>query len=109
MPSDRERRLALNEAAFRVANERMRDWPERQGDEEPARFYCECANMGCLEQVLLTQRAYEAVRAESDRFIVVPGHEIPDVETVVERRDGYHVIEKDDDVRPIAEATDPRT
>jgi hypothetical protein len=109
MPSDRERRLALNEAAFRVANERMRDWPERQGDEEPARFYCECASMGCLEQVLLAQRAYEAVRAESDRFIVVPGHEIPDVETVVERRDGYYVIEKDDDVRPITEATDPRT
>ena len=28
---------------------------------------------------------------------------------VVERGDGYNVIEKDEDVRPIAEATDPRT
>ena len=43
VPSDRERRLALNEAAFRVANERIRNWPERRSHEAPARYYCECA------------------------------------------------------------------
>jgi hypothetical protein len=108
MPTDREQRLALNEAAFRVANERMRDWPERQGDEAPARFYCECAHADCREHVVLTERAYEQVRAHSDRFIVAPGHEILDVETVVERTDGYHVIEKTEGARVVTEATDPR-
>lgn len=108
MPTDRERRLALNEAAFRVANERMREWPERRGDEAPARFYCECAAVGCQEHVELTERAYERVRADPNRFIVLPGHEVLDVETVVERADGYNVIEKADEVRPITEATDPR-
>jgi hypothetical protein len=108
MPTDRERRLALNEAAFRVANERMRDWPERQGDDAPARFYCECAATDCRKHVELTERAYEAVRAQPDLFIVLQGHEIPDVETVVEEADGYYVIEKASNVRPITEATDPR-
>jgi hypothetical protein len=106
--TDRERRLALNEAAFRVANERMRDWPERQGGEAPERFYCECAAIACHEHVLLTGRAYESVRADSSRFVVLPGHEIPDIETVVERHEGYLVIEKNEPARPVAEATDPR-
>ena len=35
VPTDRERRLALNEAAFRIANERMRNWPERRSGQDP--------------------------------------------------------------------------
>jgi hypothetical protein len=106
--TDRERRLALNEAAFRVANERMRNWPERRGGEGPARFYCECARESCHEQVLLRSSEYERVRADSHRFVVVPGHEIPDVERVVDRTDRYFVIEKNPGVHGITEITDPR-
>jgi hypothetical protein len=40
---------------------------------------------------------------------VLPGHEIPDVGRVVERRVGYLVVEKNEDVRPIAERMDPRS
>ena len=39
---------------------------------------------------------------------MLPGHEIPDVGRVVERRVGYLVVEKNEDVRPIAERMDPR-
>jgi hypothetical protein len=107
--TDRERRLALNEAAFRVANERMRNWPERRAREGPERFYCECARESCHEQVLLESSEYERVRANSHRFVIVPGHEIPDVERVVERTDRYAVIEKHEGVHGLTETTDPRT
>jgi len=56
----------------------------------------------------MTMPEYETVRADAMHFAVVPGHEVPDVESVVERYDAYVVIEKDEDVRDIAEATDPR-
>jgi hypothetical protein len=42
------------------------------------------------------------------RFAIVAAHERPDAETVMERHAGYVVINKDEDVRDIAEATDPR-
>jgi hypothetical protein len=42
-------------------------------------------------------------------FAVVPGHEAPEVEEVVARRDGYDVVNKDEGMpRRIAEVTDPR-
>jgi hypothetical protein len=106
--TDRVRRLALNEAAFRIANERMRDWSERRSSPEPERFYCECANPECHEQLLLYMSEYERVRADPHRFIAVPGHETPDVETVVDQTDRFAVIEKDESAHPIVEATDPR-
>ena len=105
---DRVRRLALNEAAFRVANERMREWPERRSSPEPERFYCECGSPTCHEQVLVHIGEYERVRADPHQFIVVPGHDIPDVETVIDRTDRFSVIEKGPAAHPIVEATDPR-
>jgi hypothetical protein len=108
VPSDRERRLALNEAAFRVANERIRNWPERRGHEGPERYYCECARASCHEHVLMRSSEYEHVRADSHRFVIVPGHETPDVERVVEQTDRYAVVEKGSEVHRITEDTDPR-
>jgi hypothetical protein len=39
---------------------------------------------------------------------VVPGHEFPDVETVVEARRGYLIVEKRDQAAAVAERHDPR-
>jgi hypothetical protein len=104
----REERIALTEAAFRIANDRMAAW----GDEPAGAaelYYCECAMFDCHERVRLTRDQYEAVRARSDRFFVVTGHELPDVESVVETHDGYNVIEKPDGCLPLLTAADPRT
>jgi hypothetical protein len=48
------------------------------------------------------------VRASARRFAIVPRHDIPDVEEVVERHERYAVIEKHPDVDDIVRATDPR-
>jgi hypothetical protein len=106
--SARKERLALNEALFRAANERMADWEERHRVEATELYYCECADPECREKVPLRESDYERVRSNSDHFFVVPGHVVADVETVIESQQEWVVVEKDPEVREIVEATDPR-
>jgi hypothetical protein len=106
--SDRKERLALNEALFRAANERMADWEERHRVEATELYYCECADPECREKVPLRESDYERVRSNSDHFFVVPGHVVTDLETVIESQQEWVVVEKDPEVREIVEATDPR-
>jgi hypothetical protein len=106
--SDRKERLALNEALFRAANERMADWQERHRVEATELYYCECADPECREKVPLRESDYERVRSNSDHFFVVPGHVVTDLETVIESQQEWVVVEKDPEVREIVEATDPR-
>ena len=102
MPDARAERIAENEARFRDINERLRGELEAMADDaEAVRFVCECGNASCREGVALAMEEYQAVRAHARHFAVVPGHEIPDVETVVERHDRYLVIEKPADVAHI--------
>jgi hypothetical protein len=100
-------RIAHNEAVFRDINERIGNghWPGDQA--EPVAFRCECGHLGCNQLVELTTSAYESARADARRFILVPGHEIPDVEVVVERGNGYVVVEKVGEAGDVADATDP--
>jgi hypothetical protein len=109
MTRDRAERVALTEAAFRIANERMAGWEERRtGDGAVASYFCECGIDGCREEVRLTQAQYEAVRAEPRRFVVRHGHVIEDLEIELERHDGYSVIEKPAALKPLLDDTDPR-
>ena len=57
----------------------------------------------------MSREAYEELRADPTQFAVVPGHEMPRVEEVVARREGYDIVRKVDGIpRQIAELTDPR-
>ena len=109
MASGRRERIAENETLFRAANERMADWEERDRAEADELYFCECCDPECNEKVRLRGPDYERVRSDSCHFFVLPGHETPDVETVIESHDGWVLVEKDPDVREIVEATDPRT
>ena len=102
-------RLAYNEAAYRTANERMLAWEERHGDAELELYLCECASLRCPERIPMTREQYEAVRAHSSYFLCAPGHERPEVETVVDRHAHYFVVQKLPEVRDIVTATDPRS
>lgn len=94
----REERLALNEALFRAANERMAGWEEQHASAEEEPYFCECADSGCRAKVSLRKSDYERVRANSRLFFVLPGHEIPDVEEVIERHEGWLIVEKSPEV-----------
>jgi hypothetical protein len=108
VPTDREERLAENEALFRAANERMADWEEIHPDGATELYFCECADPACREKVRLQKAEYERVRSNRLHFFVVPGHEIADVETVIERHEGWFVIQKDPDVAPVVDEHNPR-
>jgi hypothetical protein len=103
-----QRRIAANEAVLREVNEGIErgQWPGEEN--QLVSFRCECARLGCNELVELTVGEYEHVRQHPRRFIVVPGHQITGAERVVERRDGYVVVEKLDEAGEVAEVTDPR-
>ena len=105
---NREERAAITEAAFRIANERMFAWEERHADGAPEYYLCECAVGECREKIALTRVEYESVRADSHHFSVVPGHEIPDLETVVRSESHFNVVEKPQALHHLVVETDPR-
>jgi hypothetical protein len=108
MEHELQQRIAANEDVFRGVNEGIArgQWP---GDEDaPQGFRCECARLGCNVLVELSLREYERIRANPRHFVVAPGHELPDVETVVKAGQGYLVVEKTEEAGLEAEALDPR-
>jgi hypothetical protein len=107
---ERERRIGLNEAVFREANERIREVNETFATiTDELVFVCECGSGTCTEKISMPPGEYEALRAEPTHFAIVPGHEIPDVEQVVGQRQDYAIVKKHKGVpRHIAEVTDPR-
>lgn len=105
----REQRLAQNEALFREINERVRELATSHGaDEHVYTFFCECSNADCTLQVELSTSAYEEIRSNPARFVVAVGHELPEVEHVVERAEGWWVIEKEGEAARLARMRDPR-
>jgi hypothetical protein len=57
-------------------------------------FTCECGRIDCSETMMMTIAEYEAIRAHSTHFGVVPQHEQPEIESVIERHPSYFVVEK---------------
>jgi hypothetical protein len=55
---------------------------------------CECGDDSCIGTVLITVRDYKRVRLEPSRFVVCDGHELADIERVIERTPEYLVVEK---------------
>lgn len=106
---DREERVAKNEILFRQVNERIREIEGERWRVDPVDFMCECGTMKCTRVVQMSVEDYERLRSDAARFGVIPGHELPDVERVVERHEQYLVVEKDGEARARAEDADPRS
>lgn len=109
-PGDEERRAGRNQTLFREINERIRDIgdADRVPTDEPWDFLCECADVTCTETIRMTVDEYEDVRSHPTRFPVLPGHQRPDIETVVEVSEHYAVVEKRGAVAAMAIERNPR-
>jgi hypothetical protein len=92
----REERILENEQAFAAINHRLRRDLERTGTDLTAdvAFVCECGHTECHDSVSLSPVAYGRVHEDPRDFVVLPGHEIPDVEDVVARGTGYLHVRK---------------
>jgi hypothetical protein len=88
-----KRRLAHNEQLFRAVNEQVDALQDKLGGGD-ALFVCECSDPECTSSIRLTRSQYEDVRSSPERFVLLPGHALPDLERIVEEHDGYIVVEK---------------
>jgi hypothetical protein len=107
---ERRRRVGRNEALFRQVNEELEALEQvTRITDETLGIVCECGDLLCTERVEVPVSKYEEVRGRGELFIVVPGHEISDTETVVEGTAGYNVVRKHEDgPAELARETDPR-
>jgi AraC-like DNA-binding protein len=106
---ERERRLALNEALFREANERVETVADRLGQDVPYEFLCECANADCTFRISLPLSVYESIRADPRQFVVLPLHYTPEVEDLVSEEDTHWVVRKTGEAGEYVEHLDPRS
>src|SRR5438132_12689920 len=89
------KRIGENEAAFRSANERLREIAEGFSVvTEKAQFVCECGATDCMAPIELSLEEYERVRSDPKWFVIKPGHETGAVERVLWAGEGYRVVEK---------------
>lgn len=107
-------RQARNEALIREVNERIerldRVAEEARPGDEPERFefLCECGAGGneeiaCEERIEMTVAEYEEIRAQDDRFALVPGHENEELEEVIRRTDRFVVVDKKPPAEPFVD------
>ena len=101
-------RAARNEEVFRGVNERIAGGGTLHGVASPMPFHCECDRERCFESVRILPREYRAIAEERYRFVIVPGHEDPRIERVVEVRDGYSVVEKIGEARDALDRGHPQ-
>jgi len=109
-----ENRRAHNETLFREVNERVEEvatgFSDHGEDDGPLiGFICECGRDDCSAPVEVSHDKYEAVRSSPRRFLVVPGHEHTDAACVVERHEGFLIVEKFGEAAQIAVEHDSRS
>jgi hypothetical protein len=106
----RHEQRARNEALVRRVNEQIERVDQTAedsglaGEQATFEFLCECGRAGgeeiaCEAHVEMTLDEYEHVRAQDDRFALVPGHEDAALEDVVQRTDRFVIVDK----KPAAE------
>lgn len=99
-------RLARNQVLFREVNERIREVLDSP-DGYPVDFMCECSRDDCTATIALDRDEYEAVRSNGSLFLVVPGHELLEVERVVDENGRFTLVQKTV-AADFAARTDPR-
>jgi hypothetical protein len=109
MDDETARRIGHNEARFRDVNEALASSKTLLDTSRLHPFRCECGTLGCNQLIELTMPEYEAVRAHPTRFVLSPGHQLPEAERVVERHIRYIIVQKVDAAADVARDTDPRS
>ena len=81
-------------------NRRMERTLEEIREEEdddrdaPIAFLCECSQLDCRERVHLTPSRFDRIHRDAEVFVLLPGHEIPDVERIVDQEGDYLIVRK---------------
>jgi hypothetical protein len=100
--------IGRHQSLFREVNERIEELAETFDLKDELSIVCECGSTECAERIAVSEDEYESLRRIPTHFAVRPGHELPDVERVVERHDKFVVVEKFGESAKAAIRLDPR-
>lgn len=102
-------RLVKNEAIFRQINEEVQNGLNElekiagedgqssmvaKHDDVPLHFYCECADITCHERIEMNLSEYKVLHYDRRQFIIKPGHEIDEIEDIVDEDKDVTVVKK---------------
>jgi hypothetical protein len=108
--SEREERVARNEATSREINERLEQAHAGAPSDRYLRMVCECGLATCDRMIAITAPEYEQVRSDARRFAVLREHVVADVEVVLDENDRFVVVVKRGGTpAEVAEREDPRS
>lgn len=88
----------------RAINEKLAEQLDQSGV-RTLEFFCECWAPQCLGTIVLPLREYFALHHGDDQFVICPGHDLPSIEDVVERRETCWVVRKKAEALKAAEDT----
>jgi len=88
------RAVSQRHALYREVNERIGDLAAHFDLGEAIPLLCECGTRGCNERLELSRSEYEGLRRHPTHFAVLPGHQIPEIERVIEEHEHFFVVEK---------------
>jgi hypothetical protein len=89
-----------NEVVLREVNERIAEKSsdlEARGlaeSDETSEYLCSCGQRDCDQSVELTLEEFAEAHAGDDRFLVAPGHYLPEIEEVVADHGRYMIVRK---------------
>ena len=98
--SPRALRMRKNEELMEQLNRRIERALGEIRDEEdedpdaPIAFLCECSQLDCRERIRMSPSRFDRIHRDPDLFILSPGHEIPDVERVVDQEGESLIVRK---------------
>ena len=94
VPDKYAREIGRHQSLFREVNERIDELAQAFDLRDEVPILCDCASPDCNERIVLTQTEYENLRRIPTHFAVLPGHDIPEVERVVEQNERFVTVEK---------------
>jgi hypothetical protein len=107
-PDSQAREVGKRQSLFREVNERIEELAGDFDLLDAVPILCECGSTECSERIELTAAEYEQLRRVPTHFAVLAGHEIPEVERVIEENTRYVVVEKFGESASAAIQLDPR-
>lgn len=86
--SSRDERVIRTEEFFKRVNDTMRN----ELSEGDGKFLCECGNIACTEKLALSAEDLRLLHSIEGYFVVLPGHHIPEIETLVKQNGHYAIV-----------------
>ncbi|HUP26715.1 MAG TPA: hypothetical protein VM124_03670 [Candidatus Limnocylindrales bacterium] len=102
-----QQHLTENEVIFRKHNERINRALEnlaktakaegntlQKHTNLPLHFYCECSDEKCRKRIVITPSDYKKLHKNSSQFLILTGHRVASIESIVSETPKYMVVEK---------------